>query len=98
MAVTPIDRMTAANISSRTRRTMPVDSGPTKEDNEVMGEMGKRETVNSRERRCIESPARLNPRSEKNRVSDAMLFGHSLEDPCQSRFDFGRCSNTLTLD
>jgi hypothetical protein len=54
-AVTRIDRMITLNISSRTRRTMPVGLGhlgPTKEDNEVMGEMSKRATVNSSVRRC----------------------------------------------
>jgi hypothetical protein len=51
-AVTRIVRITAANISSRTRREILVGEGPTKEDNEVMGEVGKRGTVNSSDRRC----------------------------------------------
>jgi hypothetical protein len=47
-------RMTAANISSKTRRTMQLDLNLTKldlnltkKDNDVMSEMGKRATVNS---------------------------------------------------
>jgi hypothetical protein len=58
--------MIALSISSRTRRTMRVGLGPTKEDNAVMAEIGKRGTVNSSDRRCILS-------EEGSAVSFALL-------------------------